>query len=291
MDYGKILKRAFDYTLRHKSLWILGFFSTFFGSTYGFINRDNQTNAAGILFGNPTLLIFLIIYALTLFFLFIVMHLISTAGLIDAVAEMEGGKKYELKSSFKVGTDSFWRFLGLWLLMFSGVLVTAIILAVPAIIAFILETLLGILFLIALIPAALVGYFVIDMIYLFAQREIVIHKSRIGDAVSRGYLLLKNHLAGNVVAFLIVSGIGLVMFALNSLLVLIFAMPLIIAGTPQASAIVFIMLFIEVPIFIAVAILITGSFGTFQNSILTLYYLKIKSLPLPPAALPADKQF
>ncbi|SYZ74522.1 membrane hypothetical protein [Candidatus Zixiibacteriota bacterium] len=284
MDFGRILRRAFDYTFKYKSLWVLGFFSTFFGNTYGFIDRENQTNAAGILFGNPTLLIFLIIYAMTLFFLFIVMHLISTAGLIDAIAGLEDGRKYELKNSFKVGTDTFWRFLGLWLLLIATVLAVAVILAVPIVVAFILSTLLGILFLIALIPAALAAYFVIDMIYLFAQREIVIRRQKIGDAVVTGYFLLKNNLPGNVIAFFIISGIGLVMFALSSLLVLIFALPLIMAGTTQAAAIVFIMLFIEVPIFIAVAILITGSFGTFQNSILTIYYLKIRALSAPAAA-------
>ncbi len=281
MDYGKILAKAFEYALKYKSLWILGFFASFFGGSYGFANRESSASAAGMFFENTTLIVLLVIYALILFFLFIVMHLVRTASLIDAISKLEKTREYKLKESFKAGTDAFWSFLGLWLIIVAAAVAVIIVLAVPTLLAFYISTLLGILILLAVIPATVVAFFVISTIYAFAQREIIIADKKIGDAVIQGYILLRNFPARNIVIFLITFVIGLIMFALNTLLVLLFAMPLIIAGVSQTPAIVFSLLFIEVPIFIAIAILITGSFGTFQNSIFTIYYMELIQLPVP----------
>jgi hypothetical protein len=294
MDYGKLLRRSFDFTWKYKTLWVLGFFATSYGSltellkkipgqTDGWLEsyhpgifdvvKDWILSAPGIvvLTSLAGSLILLVLF-------FIVMHFISAPGLIKSVFQNERGVGCTLKSAFKSGTRYFWRFLGLFIILFFTVIFfMAFLLVRPLIISIAAFDAWGLILLIFIIPIMFVGIFFSGNIYSLAQRDIVDNETPVFEAIGEGYHLLIKHLAANFIIFLIKIGLEIVIFIAGAIIIAICAIPAVLIGLSSTSLLI-ITLLIVIPIFILIFIVVEGFLGTFFNSLLTYFYFELRKL-------------
>jgi hypothetical protein len=288
MDYGKLIGRALDISWQYKLLWIFGFFAALFGGmsgrSQGFISADDRSQVATFITQHMTLLLILAAYGVFLLLFFLTMHLIGTAGLIGGVIQIERSGSCTIRECFRTGAKYFSRYLGLWILALITIAVIVFLLIFPVILAFVISAILGILSLLVVIPLALIAAFFFTNIYALSQREIVIGDKRVGEAITEAYTLIKTHLGKNLVIFIITFAVEIILVTLNMLLTILFSLPLI-AGLHRPIGVILMIFFFGIPIFIAVAILLTGIFGVFLNSLFTLFYLELRRLSPPSPAV------
>jgi hypothetical protein len=208
------------------------------------------------------------------------MNLIAVAGLVDGVMKIIGGKSVSLKELFRSGFRHIRYFSGLWLILIATCLVLALLFITISVVPFILAGTWGLLILPITVPLAAAVVFSIISIYSLAQREIVIGGKDLFDSISGAYNLLLSYPGQNLIIFLISMLLFILLFILNSALFAIFSVPLALALSHSELTLA-VLLFIEVPIFIAAAIAISGFFGTILNSIYTIFYLELRKLPAP----------
>jgi hypothetical protein len=132
MDYGKILARAFEITLKHRALWLFGvLFALFGGSSGGSFNFPSGGGSSG---GRSTGLDFpamptissetwqlitillgaLICLALVWLVLSIILRFVSRGALIGLVQELEENHTApSVRRGFSIGAENFWRLFGI----------------------------------------------------------------------------------------------------------------------------------------------------------------------------------
>ena len=280
MDYIGIIRQSFDLSWKYKLLWSFGFFASFLGGWSQIFKPEYRAQAADFLGSHPILIVIIAIYTLILLLFFIAMNLITVAGLIDGVVKITGGHSVSLKELFKAGFRHIRYFSGLWLILVAASLVLALLFITISVVPYILAGAWGLLILPITIPLAATVVFSIISIYSLAQREIVIGRKDLFDSIGGAYNLLLSYPGQNIVIFLISMLLFMLLFILNSFLFAVFSVPLALALSHSELTLA-LLLFIEVPIFIAAAIAISGFFGTILNSIYTMFYMELKKIPTP----------
>ncbi len=208
---GPIINKAWEITKHYKSLWVLGAFA---GSMPTWVfqwdtGKQQTLGSSGLFTGSLGTSIALVMALLVLGLVFAILYLICSAGLIDAVNRIARGGLYKLGTSFSIGLDYFWRFLGIFILYLFAFIVLLLALAIPGTICFLIGTILGILSLLVLIPAGIVGFFVIYSVYELTRRAVVTRNVGIGDAVEEAWYLFRHNLATNAIFALVVFGLSL----------------------------------------------------------------------------------
>lgn len=305
MDYNNLLSNAFTLSWKHKVLWVLGFFATS-TSYFGVANRLipdkpdlwNFDIEDGFFQGiidwfrfNPeisiALIIFIVAMVLLLFLVLFILSLISVAGLIDGVYKIEKNENIKLSQLFKTGAAHFWRFLGLFLIAVVVGITFAVLIILPIVLAFIMTPVLGVLSLLIGIPIGFAGIFFFGNIYSLAQREIVAFGSPVFQAIGEGYTLLIRHVGPNLVIFLIGFFLEIVLIIGATVLILLFAVPIVLMST-YSTWILVASIVIILPLFLMVAIVVEGFLGTFFGSLITLFYLELRKLSPRQAVPPAS---
>lgn len=295
MDYGGLINRAFSLSWKYKSLWVLGFFAASVATFGGIENQlpdragkwfpDVNHNISGIVsdwfHSNPgisiALVVFIVAMALALALFFFIMGLISVAGLIDGVNQIEGGRKYALGKLFKSGAGYFWRFLGLFFIFFAIGLTFVIILVLPVVLAFALTGVLGVVALLLAIPMGMAAVFFFGNIYSLTQREIVTNETPVFKAIGEGYNLLIKHIGPNLIIFIINIFLWIAIIIAGLILVAVFALPIVLLAS-LSTVILVLVIIVVVPLFILAAIVVEGFLGTFFNSLMTLFYMELRKL-------------
>lgn len=132
MDYGKILKRAFEITRAHRALWLFGVLLALFGGSGGGgfnFPSGGGSSGRGTRGGDfptlptissetwqllTTLVIVLICFVLIWIILSIILRFVSRAALIGLVQELEASQTAPtVKRGFSIGAEHFWRLLGI----------------------------------------------------------------------------------------------------------------------------------------------------------------------------------
>ncbi|MCI0477860.1 MAG: hypothetical protein L0Y55_16585, partial [Anaerolineales bacterium] len=138
MDYGKILKRAFEITRASRALWLFGVLLALFGGGSGgggSFNFPSGGGSSGRGTGRgdlPTMpaissetgqLIMILIGVLACFFLVwlalsIILRFVSRGALIGLVQELEQDQTVPtIKRGFSIGAERFWKLLGIALVI------------------------------------------------------------------------------------------------------------------------------------------------------------------------------
>ena len=292
MDYGRLISRSFQLAWRYKSLWIFGLFAGF-GSTFnvpsdfpGFRVESMESlrafnwDAAHAFEGSPVFLS-LVLAFLGLMVVFLIAHLIASPALVDAVNKIARGGLYRFGDSFSAGVDFFWRFLGLLLLEILAFIVSII----PFALVILVIPLLGILL---AIPGAFVLIFVWNTIFELARRVIVARDCSIGDALSEGFLLMKQHLSKTIVIFVLIFFLGMAFLIAAAIMWLVVGLPIggiVWAMTQSVAAGAVMAILFGLP----VSLVVGGYFGTFFSSLYTLFYFELvepSGSRIPPAAQP-----
>jgi hypothetical protein len=272
---GPVIHRAWEITKLHKSLWVLGAFAGT-APTFAFQWQKGSVSLFG---GHSTPIVApagLAITGLFMLFMavFIIMHLITSAGLVDAVNRIARGGAYTLSASFSSGLDFFWRFLGLFILYLFASIVLMVALVLPGALCFFINSVFGILSLFVLIPVGIAGFFSIFCIHELARRATVTRNVGIGDAVEEAWYLFRHNLVTNAMFVLVI-------FILSIAIVLIFALTLAALAAPFV-AIAFIpnfglilALVLGIPVVFLVLVLFNGVAGSFLSAIYTLFYFEL----------------
>jgi len=292
VDFGNIVRRAFDLAWRFKSLWVFGLFaggmSTFnmdwtkkvdapeadLGFAYDWFER----------MGLPTSLVpsemgviaAILLWVAVLAFLFFICHLIAQPAIIDGVNKITRGGQYAWGTSFSRGADFFWRFLGLIMVEIVAVVALLAAIIVPAIVLTPITLLLT-------VPVALVLFFFIYHTFRLAEVAMVARDNAIADAIIEGWNLLMQNKANCFLLNLIMIGIGLCFMIVLGIAALILYFPinvLVLALTDNLVAIFMLAVFIGLP----VALVLGGYTGTFFNALYVQFYFRLVEPPQPATA-------
>lgn len=300
MGYTDMLKRGWVITWEHKYLWILGFLAAL-GSGNSIANfSGNNSNMGGTL--DPvmvgTLAAGLAAASCVGLILGIVLWLVSLAGkagLIESVARIEMRQPVDgFGRAFRLGWRKVWRLAGLTLVLFGVVIIGAIAL----VLLFVLSggalaaifggdssaqgslfaglgilglCLLGVLCL--LIPV----FIVLNFVYAFAMRGLVLRDLGVTDSIRHGWQVLRDNLGPIIMlslAFLLLNIIaGIIALAILVPLGLGVGIPLALLSETDTTFLQAMLVILGFIAAVVVTALISTIVVTWQSSTFTLAYL------------------
>jgi hypothetical protein len=259
MDYGNLLKRAWQIIWNHKFLWALGFLAALGGGGGGSNTgwRENVQSLADPMEGLPmqemeqalaqfeqiiagatiAIIVLSCVFVLLGIVLWLV-RLVAEAGLVDAVNKIEDGRKSSFGEALSGGAAVLLRMVGLKILLaLPIILIVGVVLVFGAVLfgataatavgdpsgsatPFLGAIGLVLACLIPLLCIIFVLALVIAGIDLFAVRGLVIHNMGVIEAIRHGWATLRNNLGEIIVVALILFVVGL-LFGLGVGLVLV----------------------------------------------------------------------
>jgi hypothetical protein len=252
MDYGWVLKRAWEITWKFKGLWVLGILASCSAGGGGG-GRGGGSSGTGYQFSgesDPRLLQFqhwigsipeetwiaIAIVAgiavLVLGLAALVLGVLGQAGLIAGFNQVETNGTVTLGEAFRIGKANFWRLLGMRIVFWLAGILLGIVIAAVVVLTAIGTFGVGLLCLLPvlclLIPAgALVGVYV-----MLTQVALVTEGLSVKDSFRRSWEVLKANL-GPVIL------IGLIVLFGSMVIGLVLALPLIAAVLPAAAGLAF----------------------------------------------------
>jgi hypothetical protein len=302
MDFGYVLKRAWQIIWKFKVLWIFGILascgqaSTSGGSNSGYrfsVQESNVSPQVERFFSrlNPaiigTLIVIGIIVILALVVIAILLGTVGRVGLIRGTMKAEqGADRLTFGELWRDGLAYFWRVFGLNLVI--GLIVVGVILAI-FIIGIILTGLTLGLFLLCLIPVICLivpVMWAVSVIIEQANVALVVENLSITEAIKRGWKVVWDNIGTMIVMSLIlILGVGIVGGIIIGLPLLVVAAPAAIGvatGTAEAirnGLIVSGLLFI---VYLPFLLALSGILRAYTSSAWTLTYLRVTNKPSQP---------
>lgn len=313
MNYGQLIRDAWQITWRHPFLWILGLFAGgSAGASFGGGGRgggstvpDSDGRAVPGLETAPeaialwaadhvglilSMAALLVLIGLTL----LVVSLIAQGGLTGATADYASGRSSSFGRAVRTGLHLFWRYAGLWLLLIAtvagiGALVAAFVGAVVGLTSAVQQAawvvapaaLVGL----ALVITGIVAGVVVSIVVPFAQRAIAIRDIGPLAALRDGWHVLRSRPGASLLVWLI--NVGLTMAAGLAVTVAMLAVVLALA-IPAAglwamfhlSAATVVYLAVAGAVGIGVLLALISIVNTFFWSYWTLAYLRLTDRPV-----------
>jgi hypothetical protein len=253
MDYGKLLRRAWEIVWGNKFMLVLGFLAALGSSGGGGGGNSNFRTGSNEFPGSPDFggqmaafwgqYAALILTAVCFFFLLGIalwlLGLTARGGLISAAARLDAGEKITFGQAFSAGWDRIGRLIGVSLLLFLPFIILAFVLAavIAGAVGFSIFNMasvveqgdptavfgsIGLVFVAVcgLLCLALPIGIVLSGISAFAQRGVMLQELGVMDSIRHGWQILKSNLAEIVVLVIIFIVIGLVVTAVAGIILL-----------------------------------------------------------------------
>jgi hypothetical protein len=305
MDYGKLLRRAWDITWNNKFLWILGFLAGLGsggGSNFNFRNFGGGGGPSGPSGQTPTpelppelvgSIVPIVLAVLCVLFLvwivFWVIGTIANGGLIGGVNQIEAEGSSSFGRGWSAATPKMWRLLGISLATaIPGliVVVAGVMLALPGLGLMVAgeEEIGGAAFgllacLVPLICIASLAGLVLGILKTFADRAAMLEDESVIEAYKRGWNILIPNIGPAILIFLIQVVIGFVIGLLMLIPLGIALAPLVGGGvlaafsdSGMAGAPLFIIGGCLFLVFLVIAVVVGAVQTTFFSSVWTLAY-------------------
>lgn len=249
MDYGNILRRAWNIIWNNKFMMVLGFLAALGSGVGSGLNGNNSgysfdgsefnafpqisENIGAVLAAAGAIILILICFFFVLGIVLWVVRLTAQAGLIDAASRLDAGEKMSFGQAFSAGWKKIWRMVGINLVLFGVFIILAIVgtvvlaLAIGASFAGAagsggdMETLLGglgagfIALFCCMICALVLFGVVVSIIYPFAQRAAVLEDMGVIDSIKRGWQVIKENLGEVIILILIFLLLGFLVGAVT----------------------------------------------------------------------------
>ncbi len=255
--YRDILKKAFRITIRHKFLWIFGFFAAFMGAggefetmfrNYGNIAQRSEAifsleafyqggliwaviDNIGVFFREyPWQAFFLLFIIAVLTLVLIWLAIVSQIALFDAAAKIQRDKKVRYNDGFRVGSQHFWPVLLINIIVKAALYALFVVISAPLVAWFLAKDSIagGFIFILFIffvfVPLSVIVSFVIK----YAIAYIVIEGKKTGEALRSGWQLFKKNWLTTIEMAVIVLAIGILVGVVIVLLVGIVAVPFIV---------------------------------------------------------------
>lgn len=255
MDYGTLLGDSWRVTRIHKYLWILGLFafggSCSSGPSYNLGSNEGSQISPGsggwqgvgdFISSHAGLLLALLAAFFLLGLVLFVVSFFATAALIAGVDDAHAGQRRGLAYAWSRGVASFWRLLGLILLLAIGGLLLAVmlvlLLVVPAVVTYTSEgsgftgpllafLLVGFLLLLLLIPVGVA----LQIILNWAFRSLVLHGTGVFASLGAGWRLLRRNLGSSLVLWVLDLALNIGLGLAVALPAGALAVPVILGGS------------------------------------------------------------
>lgn len=286
MDIFDIAKRSLSTLWTNKHLWFFGFFVAA-GTGGGGGNAEGHSGAshagAGAL---PTWVFLLMGLALVVGLVFLVLHVLSEAALIEGVAEGQQGQHLSIRQGLRRGRKHFWKLVGLKLLFALIMGVTMAVVAAPAILAHFgllpiwLGVAVAVLSGLVAIPFLLTVYF----IYEYAMRVAVLEDLSAGDSIRLAKRFLHGRLSISI-KLILLSIVGQLGGGMAMGLALIPAA--LLAGLAYLLGGVIAAAVVGGIVALPLMTIVMGATGTFRSSVWTLGFIDnhYTHTPVPAAEL------
>lgn len=264
MDYGRVVRDAWDVTWRYRSLWILGLFAGGVAAPQcawsggggppdartdpsrfapGVPADDVSAEIAGWVAANiallATLALVLVVVALAAF----VISLIAQGGMTRAGADAVEGRAPTLGKTWAAGLRLFWRFLALWLailLVFIGVaILVALVAALLVGLAQSEAPALGVAVLVLGLPLLALGLLLaigVAIVVPLAQRAIALEDLGPIGGLRAGWRLARANLGASLLVWILSIGLGLAAGFGIVIALAVIAIPLTLVGFTLWSA-------------------------------------------------------
>jgi hypothetical protein len=297
MDFGYVLKRAWEIIWKFKVLWIFGILascgqaSSSGGSNSGYRFSSQEINLPPQIerfFAQPAVIALLIglgiFIVLALIVLAILLGTVGRVGLIRGTMKAEqGAERLTFGELWHDGLAYFWRVFGLNLLM--GVIIVVAILVIFISGAILTGLTLG-LFVFCLIPIICLlvpVMWAVSVVIEQANVALVVENLGIIEAINRGWRVVRDNI-GNMIlmSLILILGIGFIGGAIIGLPLLIVSAPAFVgiaAGTTEAlrnGMLVSGLLFL---VYLPVLLLLSGILRAYTSSAWTLTYLRLTTKP------------
>jgi hypothetical protein len=304
MDYGRLLRRAWDITWNNKFLWILGFlaglgsggggpnfnFRNFGGGPSGPSGQTPTPELPPELAGSIVPIILAVLCVLFLVWIvFWVIGTIANGGLIGAVSQVETEGSSSFGRGWSAASPKMWRLLGISLATaIPGliVVVAGVMLALPALglMAAGAERAGGAAFgllacLVPLVCIASLAGLVLGILKTFADRAAMLEDETVIEAYKRGWNILIPNIGPAILIFLIQVVIGFVIGLIMLVPLGIALAPLVGGGvlaafsdSGMAGAPLFIVGGCLFLVFLVIAVVVGAVQTTFFSSVWTLAY-------------------
>lgn len=296
MNYGKLISRAFQITLRHRFLWLLGilaggggfnFRGSYGGSEDQYGRVESFDHVAAWVMAHLPLVILLGAILLLIVIFFVVLSFIAKGGLIASVADIEKQRPVSFSAGMDAGYHAFWRVLGVDLLVGFGILSAIAFVAVPVVALvltkhYIAAVLLGVSLLLPLIAA----FIYLGLLLMYAERLAVAAAAGVIASLTGAHRILLSFKGEVLLVWLIAIALGMGISFATLIVILVIALPHIAAGVAVYVTLGLIptLIYAALPalMLFATALLLTGITNTFQSSYWTLAYLQLTQPPTQP---------
>jgi len=316
MDYGKVLRRAWEITWRWKILWVLGFLVALGsggggGGGGGGTSYSGDSSDWGYTFrhGVPTE-VWAMIGALVCLGLIVaiaiwVASVIARGGLIAGVQQIEEEGTTSLGSAWRIGVRRFWTLFGIGILaaipflilLIAGIVVLIVMFAGSGFafdsseamggLGIATSILCGGVFCCGMIILALI----LEQIRIYAERAAVLEGLGWIEAFGRGWEVLKTNLGPTILFWLIFLVISLALGAVIFVFVLILVLPFIgLVTTTDPGAWLIAPICCGGLLAIVAGSLISAIYQTWHSATWTLAYREMTGLAAIPAVEPVAEE-
>lgn len=295
MNYFGILKRAYEITLKHKYLWILGLLAGGGGGiNWTFYNFQGDSDWANKYFNSSTfngtsaaqfwltywgLLVVVASLIILVALIFTIVSVVSRGAILESVRAIADGEKNNFYLGFRFGWHKFWRVFALGLLIGLLVILSLVVLVLP-IVLFVLAKIyvLAVIYGIPVFLACLVFWLYLGIMGQYILRGAVLGGHGSWEAIISSWDFFKKHWKDILVIYLILLAVGIGV-GIGMLLVLLIIGGLLFAigyGLYLASMAVFWM-YVAVFGFAFLVLMLTlgGIISTFNSTVYTLAYLEM----------------
>jgi hypothetical protein len=299
MDYGYVLKRAWEIIWKFKVLWIFGILascgqaagSSWSNSGYRFSGQgDNLFPQIDRFFDQPDPALMVLMIGLGIFFVlalivvFILLGTIGRVGLIRGAMKAEQGAEHlTFGELWRDGLKYFWRVFGLNLLVGAIIFITILALFIPGVILTGLTFGLLLLCCIPLMCLFIPAMWAVAVVIEQANIALVVENLGIIDAIKHGWLVVRKNIGNMIVMSLIlILGVGLLGSIIIGLPFIIISAPAFIgafSGTADAlrnGMLISGLLFL---VYLPVLLLLSGALRSYTSSAWTLTYLRLTAQP------------
>jgi hypothetical protein len=300
MDFGYILKRAWQIIWKFKILWIFGILascgqaSNSGGSNSGYrfsIEDTNISSRIDLWFArlSPGAIAFLIVIAvivvLALIVIAILLGTVGRVGLIRGTVKAEqGAERLTFSELWHDGLTYFWRVFGLNLTIGLVIFIAIVLLAILAVVLTVGTLGIFLLCLIPLICLIVPVLWVVTVIVEQANIALVVENLSITEAIQRGWKVVWENIGNMIIMSLIlILGVSLIGGAIVGLPLLVVAAPAVSGvaiGTSDAIRNGLIASGVLFVVYLPFLLLFSGIMRGYISSAWTLTYMRLTHKPI-----------
>jgi hypothetical protein len=235
VDYGALIRDAWQTTWRHRFLWILGLFA---GGAVGVSSAGGGGDRTGGQWpagpgeveriapagrlaeevgrwaaANGAVLAGAVLVALLLGLALLVVSVIAQGGMAEATVDLAAGRPSSLAVAWGAGRRLFWRYAGLYLLLAGAAIAAAAVVAVVTVVALVpvaaaasVAPALADLAIVVVAPLALAviaAAIALSIVVAYAQRAVYAEDAGPAAALRAGWRVLREHPGASVLVWLV----------------------------------------------------------------------------------------